>query len=420
VHPPVGELPLPRLVRPPADPLLGGFDADVEAGHGVAVFLRVRPVQVAPGDIDDVQPQLLGDELLGDGHGVPAEGAELAAEVHLAAVGRHGLHRLPDVLAPGRVPGAVAHVRRGAERRAPPAAVVGDGVQVHGGDQAVVLEADLDVEEYLVDVEVVHVGAVVDAAHRAARALGQQRRHELAQAHPPVAVFPALVDGRLVHLVQRRLVEDRQLVRPLRGPFDMQVLALAPVLVVIPVGHAAGRVRQVRRFRRQHEIEFEDLVGLLEARLRVAVDLVGDPHVAFRARPQVADDRRAGLGPLARIDDVRLHVPLDVQQGERFVADVLAFRDHDGGHFRPVLVGDVVEEGAEPRREDALFQLERLHVRVVPGDDIDHPRQRLGLRGVQALDHGVGVRAAQEFGEQHVRGDGVGAEAGLPRGEVVG
>ena len=193
-------------------------------------------MQVPLGDIDHVHAERLGDHLIGDGHGVPLEGAELGTEIHLAAVGGDRVHGLVDVLALGGVPGTVVQVADGAEHQAAAAAVVGNGIEFDAGNQAVILEADLGMDPVLVDEEVVHVFPGVNALHRAPRPLGQQGSNQLALAISPVAILAALIQAAFNHFVVGNLVLARDLFPALGNALNPQVLAFACPLIVIPIG----------------------------------------------------------------------------------------------------------------------------------------------------------------------------------------
>src|SRR5208283_4244103 len=294
-------------------------------------------MEVPGGDVDHIHVQLLRHHLLGDRHGIPGKRTMLAAEVHLAAVGGHRIHLLFNVLAAGGVPGTIVHVHGGAEGRAGAGAIVGDRVEFDGSDQPIVLEPDFGVYPVLVHQKVPVILPAVDAFHGASRSFGQQRSDQLALAKSPVAVFAALIQGGLIHLVGRHLIESGNLRGSLGYALDIQVFPLAAVLIFIPIGQAAGRIGNVRSIRREHKVEFDGLVRLPEADLNIAIDLLGKYNVAFGVGAR-------GLGGSARFDafagigDVRSYLPFHLDQPQGLFAEVFAFGDHNGPDFGVFLV----------------------------------------------------------------------------------
>ncbi len=172
VQPAVGKLLLPRLVPLPVHHLLRGRDTRLIAGHRVGVGLGVRPVEVQRRDVDRVLPQFFSDPVDRYRQRIPAHRVVLAAEPHLPAVAVDDLHILFDVLAPGGEIGAKGLVHSIAEIGAPAGPAVRNRKIVDRRDQAVRLEAYLQVHIALVQVEVVHPVAVIDASDWPAGPLG--------------------------------------------------------------------------------------------------------------------------------------------------------------------------------------------------------------------------------------------------------
>ena len=135
-------------------------------------------------------------------------------------------------------------------------------------------------------------------------------------------------------------------------------------------------------------------------------------------------DRRVGLHRLGDVDDVRQHLVVDLDQRQRLLGDRLRHRG-DGGN-RMALVERLLA------RHDVARDVAHVHLHlagrhdqvglvgeVLGRDHRLHAGQRLGLRGVDRLDDGVGVRAAQHLADQLAGQVEVGAEAGAA-GHLVG
>ena len=139
------------------------------------------------------------------------------------------------------------------------------------------------------------------------------------------------------------------------------------------------------------------MLGALGRRLgaRAAMPGVGRGLAGVGLGALVGDARRAGLHRLDRVDGDRQRLVLDLDQVERLVGDRQVV-GRDGGHR---LAG---EDDAIDRQHGVGARLgARLQLRDVGGGQHGaHARQRPRLAGVDALDAGVGVRAAQQPGLQ--------------------
>ena len=159
-------------------------------------------------------------------------------------------------------------------------------------------------------------------------------------------------------------------------------------------GRMAARIDDVARHDRvrlgEHAVR-RLLVAGLPGRAREVVALPG---------LVVADQRRVGVERLARVDDRRQRLVLDVDQLERVVRRVLVGRDHERDLL--ALEADLVA------REHGLRVVgDRRHPReperleVLRGDDGGDVRVRERLRGVDRDDARVRVRAAQHRPVDH-------------------
>ena len=206
----------------------------------------------------------------------------------------------------------------------------------------------------------------------------------------------------------------------LRGTPDRDV----PVLVV--VGTAVVRLDVALVRHRGRELAVHDHVGLFEADIGVAglelealgdVGRLGPDHGAGHERAgdllraeELVQHRRVLVHRLAHVQHRLEHLVLDLDQVERVLGDVRV-RGRDGGDgvaaVEHLLAGEhVVEQPAGARRRAlADVDLRVVGLREVGvGDDAAHALEGFRLRGVDALDACVGVRAAQHAAEQHPRG----------------
>ena len=116
----------------------------------------------------------------------------------------------------------------------------------------------------------------------------------------------------------------------------------------------------------------------------------------------VADQRRVVVERLARVDDRRQRVVLDVDQRQRVVGRVLVGRDHERDLLAleaHLVAGQhglrVVGDRRHPREPERL--------EVLGGDDGGDSRVRERARGVDRDDARVRVRAAQHLPVDHPR-----------------
>ena len=181
--------------------------------------------------------------------------------------------------------------------------------------------------------------------------------------------------------------------------------------------------------RRGLEVLLDDLVGLGETRVEIAdleADLLGDVRRAIgcrvhAARDHVLEQQRRVLGHrLLHVDDVRQHLVVHVNEGERPVRDGGADRGDRGDRVafverllaRHDVARDVPEIDREPLGAD---EFKRVVGQIRTGDHRLHPRQRLGARGVDGADTSMRVGAAQHPSVKHSGQIVIGAELRGPR-----
>ena len=173
----------------------------------------------------------------------------------------------------------------------------------------------------------------------------------------------------------------------------------------VEVGDDAARLERRRVAARVDDVAAHDGVGLGE-RAVGGLLVAGLPRrareVVALAGLVVADQRRVGVERLARVDDRRQRLVLDVDQRQRVVGRVLVGRDHERDLL--ALEADLVarEHGLRvvgDRRHPR--QAERLE--VLGGDDRGDVRVRERRRGVDRDDPRVRVRAAQHRAVDHPR-----------------
>ena len=126
----------------------------------------------------------------------------------------------------------------------------------------------------------------------------------------------------------------------------------------------------------------------------------------------LVQDRGAGRHGGDRIDHVRQHLVLDLDQLERLLGDRLA-RRRDRRHRVAVIERLLARHGvaAHVAADGAGLHLGEIlprHHRLDAG-------QPLGRRDVDRLDAGMGMRAAQDLADQHAGQEQVGSELGAPR-----
>ena len=201
--------------------------------------------------------------------------------------------------------------------------------------------------------------------------------------------------------------------------------------VAVPVRHATPRLHGVVGDRLEEQRLFDDVVGVGEALLQVAVGPFVLEHasghlalLAVRAprggevlgRPLDALDHRlhAGVGPLAddavavgqgvrparrdrvqRVERERQRLEVDVDLLDRVGGDLLAHRG-DGKH-RLALVLGVVGQSALIQRPRFAHELGK----VVGGEDRFNAFHLKRRRGVDVPHPGMGHRRKQLLGEQH-------------------
>ena len=189
-------------------------------------------------------------------------------------------------------------------------------------------------------------------------------------------------------------------VRRLVAVVDVELAGLR-----VEVGDHAARLQRRRVTARVDDVALDDRVGLREravGRLLVAGLPQRAGQVVALAGLVVADQRRVVVERLARVDDGRQRLVLDVDQRQRIVGRVLV----DGDDERDLLALEadlvagqyglrVVGDRRHPR------QAERLE--VLGRDDGGDARVGERARGVDRDDLGVRVRRAQHLAVDHAR-----------------
>jgi hypothetical protein len=205
--------------------------------------------------------------------------------------------------------------------------------------------------------------------------------------------------------------------------------------LAILAGAGERRVRLdialVDRLRREAALDHD--LRLAEARRGIAlgeIEALGDVRCARRlgldpfGAQVVVQDRRAVLHRRLDVDDVRQHLVVDLDERERVARDRLAGRRDRGDGValierlvaRHDVAADVAQVDLHLAGRDDLVGLRR---EVLAGHHRLDTGQRLGGRGVDRPDHGMGVRAAQHLADQLSRHVEVGAEA-RATGDLVG
>ena len=276
--------------------------------------------------------------------------------------------------------------------------------------------------------------AALDPADRAAQGLGQVGDQDrLAVEGRLDAEAAALVARRDdAHLLRRDVEDIGQ-----RQPVDMRALGGEPA------GHAVGLVpfeeRAAGLHRRDaaavagealahHDIgAVEGLLDLgLVRGLAVGVGAAGKIHLEDDVVvPALVDDGRAFLERALGIADIGERVVVHHDGLDRVLGDIGVARDHRRHRLAVPLhlahgqrpVGGV--GGGQRRLHHRLRHGQDLVLDVVPGDDRDHARHRLGGARVDALDAGMRVVAALEHQMQRARLHDVGEEASPAGGEAM-
>ena len=189
-------------------------------------------------------------------------------------------------------------------------------------------------------------------------------------------------------------------VRRLVAVVDVELAGLR-----VEVGDHPARLQRRRVAARVDDVAGDDRVGLGEravGRLLVAGLPRRRGEVVALAGLVVADQRRVGVERLARVDDRRQRLVLDVDQRQRVVGGVLVGRDHE----RDLLA---LEAHLVARQHGLRVVGDRRHPReperleVLGGDDGGDVRVRERARGVDRDDLRVRVRAAQDLAVDHPR-----------------
>ena len=171
----------------------------------------------------------------------------------------------------------------------------------------------------------------------------------------------------------------------------------------VDVGDAAAALERRRVAARVEGVERDDLVGLgegLVGRLLVARLPVVDRGCRSGLPSRRGSPARPASSACCGRRDRRQRLVVDVDQLERVLRDVGGLGD-DGRDLLALeahLVGG--EHGLRVARE-RRHPGEVVLRHQLAGDDRDDARQRRGARGVDRLDAGVRVRAAQELQVEH-------------------
>ena len=454
MEPPVGQAPGPRGVPVPVHELFALFQAGLEGGHRVRVVLAGGAVEVPPGHLHRVQPQLFRDQVEGYGDAVPVVGDELGAGVHIADIRVHHLEALGDILAAEGVVAAPVPVGDGAHGAGAGGAVVHQGVVLHRGDDPVLRDAQAHVHVPLVAVQVEGLLAGVAAADGpSAHAFRKKGGDLLAHAQAPVAVFAALEQALLHHLVGGFVVHGHDAFPAVGRAFDVDLLARPLVHAVPPVGHAGRGIGDGGDAGGDVHVVFQDKVRLFHALVQVALHLdvpgdvglpgrvggvvLGHEDVALRrghaagavVRSFLRDEFGApdqGMVRLRALEDIGdegQDLPFHLQGLQGLLTEGLALGDDDTAHLLALIVGLLRQiEIPVPAVDGVRAQL--VEYGVVPFHHVQHAGDGQGRAFVDAEHLRVGVGAAHDLGEEHARhskvravfrhagGHGVGSEAG--------
>ena len=197
-------------------------------------------------------------------------------------------------------------------------------------------------------------------------------------------------------------------------------------------GHGSMGLDIALMHRRGLEAALDNQIGLGKTGLDIAnrdIDFLENIGSLGRLRRHAVGEhigmqnRCIRLHRLFDIDHMRQHLVIDLDQFERGVGDGGTGCGHGGDGVAVIkrfAVGhDVVREIAEielqlARRHPFGFQFRDIG----GGDHRLHAGQRLGLRGVDGFNNGVGVRAPENLAGQHAGQHQIGAELG-PAGNLV-
>ena len=337
------------------------------------------------------------------------------------AVGRGLGPVADDVVARRLLVGNVVHRERAQaavhHRRTREGAGLVHVLALRGGNRAVLLGADLDlhVGPRGRTARLEHLFASHVDAHRKAGLARQHDRDRFDIGDGLAAEAPAQL--RRVDLeVAERNADD------LRDQVADHEMALAGAPQLGLTVRVAARERRMRldialMHRRCAIFLLDDLVGLGETFLDITdlepddlgdVRRLGRRRIHFAGYHVLEQQRRVFGCSRLDIDDMRQHFVIDLDQraglrrhrrtdrgdrGNRMALVKRFFARHD-------VAGDVPKIGLNPRRPDIgefmIRQVGRCHHRL-------HAGQRLGLGGVDRVDAGMGVRAAQDLSIQGAR-----------------
>ena len=305
-------------------------------------------------------------------------------------------------------------------------------LRLHRHERAVVLEADAHGEVGLGHRRVERLAPRLHVANgRAAQALGQHRRELRAALLHEVAIAGRHVGRQRAVLVGVRAgAHERRHDGAVRG----EVRVVRHVAHLLAVGVAPRVVRPVGEVRRRHGAELAphgaavvddlDVVGLLEPVLHAALLPLhsGAERVAGHVGVGVhlgAQDGRAGLGRLARVEDERQHLPLHLDGGKGLLAHLLVHGHHDGAHLVALELGLVAQKRAAAELEVRRTVLRHAgQLLVLVGEHELDALDLLGFGDVEALDLRVAVGAPQRHRGQRTLHPQVGGVLGRARHHV--
>jgi hypothetical protein len=123
----------------------------------------------------------------------------------------------------------------------------------------------------LVQVEVVHLGALVETSDRTACPFGQQWCNQLGFSSTPVAISAAYEHVLSNDLFQGHVVHAYHLLMPPGISFDAQALSGAVICIVEPPCDRAGWIGDMTAKGRYIHVIFDDMVSFAETRLDIAL-----------------------------------------------------------------------------------------------------------------------------------------------------
>ena len=174
------------------------------------------------------------------------------------------------------------------------------------------------------------------------------------------------------------------------------------------------------------EAAFDDYVGFLEAGFNIALlvfEGAGDIGGLAFEFDVIVQDGRAGLHRILDVDRVGQDLVLDFDQLQRLGRDDLGGRG-DGSHRMTVEQRLVARHDVAAHPADVLDAqhhrslVDRKIDDVLGGHDGFDAREGFGLRGIDLLDAGMGVRAAQHLAPDHAGHGGIGG-VGRPTRNLV-